>query len=305
MKHLVQVIEQMRIGGYYDRVMSAGPELDRVKAYLRACAGESVRPAADPLQHPNYPCFPGLRHRPWHDPRDYEAVRILEAGFDAIREEALQLDDAARVDYSTAARPHRSWRKPWTLLRPDPPRGTWTVYLFHHMGSQVESVTGACPRTLAILESLPGACRDYAWGDTLFSAMSGGSHLRPHCSIDNLRVRIHLGIEVPEGCSMRVGTETRAWENGRCLVFEDSFEHEVWNRSTARRVVLIADLWHPDLTGIEVRALTAGFRKSAVRRAFMGERLGISDSAQRYLPYLEAALERDDDDPVVREFWPG
>lgn len=304
MRHLEEVVRQMRLGGYWDRVMGAGPELDRVKRYLLACAGEGPVACAHPLQRPNYPCFPGLRHRPWHDPRDFEAARILEDNFAAIREEAARLGEEARVDYSTAAHPSRSWRRPWTLLAPDPPRGTWTVYLFRHLGSDVEGVEGRCPRTRAVVEALPGACLDYAWGDFIFSAMNGGAHLRAHCSIDNLRVRLHLGIAVPGGCSIRVGGETRAWEAGRCLAFEDSFEHEVWIRSSERRVVLIADLWHPDLTAVETRALAAGFRKSQVRRAFMGERLGITDSAPRYLPALEQALARDDEDPAVREFWP-
>jgi aspartyl/asparaginyl beta-hydroxylase (cupin superfamily) len=169
----------------------------------------------------------------------------------------------------------------------------------------VEPVTGNCPRTLAILNALPRACIDYTWGDFVFSAMNPGVHLPAHCSIDNLRVRIHLGITIPDRCTLRVGSETRTWQEGRCLVFEDSFEHEVWNRSDSRRIILIADLWHPDLTDIEVRALTAAFRKSEVRRIFMHERIGITDSSERFLPYIEAALARQDDDPVVREFWPG
>lgn len=304
MSHLPKIVEQLRAGGYYDRVMAAGPGLDRMKAFLRACAGEAAAPPRDPQQQPHYPCFPGLRNRPWHDGRGFEAVSILEENFAVIRDEALRLDAATRVDYSRAARPWRSWRKPWTLLRSDAAPGTWTVYLLHHMGASVEAVMGSCPRTLALVDSLPGACTDYAWGDFVFSAMGPGAHLRPHCSIDNLRIRIHLGITVPPHCAMRVGTETRTWQEGRCLAFEDSFEHEVWNRSRARRVVLIVDLWHPDLTAIEVRALTAAFRKSQVRRIIMGERIGITDSPGRYLPVIEAALERQDRDPVVREFWP-
>jgi Aspartyl/Asparaginyl beta-hydroxylase len=305
MQHLRTVVEQMRAGGYYDRVMAGGPELDRMKDFLRACAGAPTVPPRDPLQRPHYPCFPGLRNRPWHDPREIEAVRILESRFAQIREEASRLGADARIDYSAAARPWRSWTRPWTLLRPDPAPGTWTVYLLHHMGVNVEPVMGRCPRTLAIVDSLPGACTEYAWGDFIFSAMGPGAHLRPHCSIDNLRVRIHLGITIPGHCSMRVGTETRGWSEGKCLVFEDSFEHEVWNRSQSRRVVLIADLWHPDLTDIEVRALTAAFRKSEVRRAFLRERIGITDAPEKYLPFIEDALARQDADPVVREFWPG
>ena len=305
MHTIAAVVAQMRAGGFYDRVMAAGPELDRVKQYLRVCAGEEAPAPAMPLMHPTYPCFPGLRHRPWHDPRAYEAVRLLEDNFRAIRQEALALGADAHLDYSKAAEPWRSWKRPWTLLRPDPAPGTWTLYLLYHMGVDVEHVMGKCPRTHGIVSALPRACLDYAWGDFVLSAMSAGAHLKPHCSIDNLRLRIHLGLSIPEGCSIRVGTETRTWEEGRCLTFEDSFEHEVRNRSRARRVVLIVDLWHPDLTEVEIRALTAGFRKSRVRRLFMGERMGITTDPHRYVPSIEAALEAQDADPVVREFWPG
>jgi aspartyl/asparaginyl beta-hydroxylase (cupin superfamily) len=292
MRHLANVIEQMRSGGYYDRVMSGGAELDRVKAFLLACAGERAGDCADPMMRPHYPCFPGLRNRPWHDPSEFEAVRILEASFAAIRDEALRLRDDTRVDYRQGGDADAAPRM-------------WTLHLLYHMGVNVESATGQCPKTLAVVHSLPRACLGYPWGDVVFSAMNPGGHLRAHCSIDNLRVRVHLGIVIPGDCSMRVKTETRTWEEGRCLAFEDAFEHEVWNRSNARRIVFIVDLWHPDLTDIEVRALTAGFRKAQVRRAFMAERIGMTDSPHRYLPVMESALRSQDDDPVVREFWPG
>jgi aspartyl/asparaginyl beta-hydroxylase (cupin superfamily) len=302
--HIGKVVEQMRAGGYFDRIMDGGSELSRVKHFLLACAGERVSVApGGRLQRPDYPCFPGLQNRPWHDPQDFEAVRILEAVFDDIRAEAMQLHQEAEIDYSAAAHPWRSWKQPWTLLRPDAAPRTWTVYLLHHMGVRVEDVNSCCPKTLAVVNTLPRACTAYAWGDFVFSAMNAGSHLRAHCSIDNLRVRIHLGLVVPEGCSLRVGTETRSWEAGRCLVFEDSFEHEVWNRSSQRRIVLIADLWHPDLSEVEIDALTAGFRKSEVRRIFMRERLGMTQALPDFLPRLEGELARQDDEPCVRAYW--
>jgi aspartate beta-hydroxylase len=52
-----------------------------------------------------------------------------------------------------------------------------------------------------------------------------------------------------------VGTETRWWEEGKCLVFDDSFDHEVWNLSHKPRAVLLVDFWHPDLMPAELRAL--------------------------------------------------
>jgi aspartate beta-hydroxylase len=88
------------------------------------------------------------------------------------------------------------------------------------------------------------------------------SRLRAHTHIDahrgptNLRVRCHLGLDVPEGdCAIRVGADTRRWTEGRCLVFDDYFEHEAWNHTDEDRLVLIVDLWHPGLSETEVMLL--------------------------------------------------
>ena len=68
----------------------------------------------------------------------------------------------------------------------------------------------------------------------------------------NLRLRIHLPIIVPEGdCALRVGSQVRQWEEGKALVLDDSYEHEVWNKSDGVRVLLLLDVWHPDVTDIE------------------------------------------------------
>jgi aspartyl/asparaginyl beta-hydroxylase (cupin superfamily) len=72
---------------------------------------------------------------------------------------------------------------------------------------------------------------------------------------------------VPEGdCAIRVGHETRRWEEGRCLIFDDHFEHEAWNHTQEERIVLIVDLWHPDLTATEVELLT-GLQEYALAHA--------------------------------------
>ena len=68
----------------------------------------------------------------------------------------------------------------------------------------------------------------------------------------NARYICHLPLIVPDGCAMRVGSETRAWTEGRACVFDDSIEHEAWNKDPARlRVVLIFDVWRPELTEAE------------------------------------------------------
>lgn len=299
------IVSAMQQGGFYDRVMRGGPELDRVKQYLQAFAGAHAAGGGDPDQAPDYPCFPGLTHRPFHGAGGHEGAAMLEAAFPVIRDEALALGDSAQLDYTIASAPARSLRNPLSWLRRRAAPRAWTVYPFYHMGVDVEALTRRCPRTMAVVNALPRVCLDYPWGDALLSVQGAQSRLPPHCSVDNLRLRCHLGIRIPEGAGIRVGSETRQWSEGRCLLFEDSFEHTVWNPSTERRLVLIVDFWHPGLTDVEVRALTAGFRKSEVRGIFMRKRIGMTDSPGPYVQHMEAVLAEQDRDPAVREFWPG
>jgi aspartate beta-hydroxylase len=297
------IVGAMRTGGYYDRIMAGGPELDRVKDYLRAFAGERDPAGNDPAMDPKYPCFRGLRHRPFHDDAQFAPLTALEESWRVIRDEALALGEADELDYTIASKPLRSVRRPWTLLKRRAPPRAWTVYPFWHMGVDVEEVTRRCPRTSAVISSLPRLCVEYPWGDALFSAQGPRSGLRPHCSVDNLRVRCHLGVRIPAGTGIRVGAQTRTWSEGRCLLFEDSYEHEVWNRSDERRIVLIVDFWHPDLTAIEIRALTAGFMKRQVRQLFLSQRISMTNAPGTYLPHLEQAIREQDGCALVREFW--
>ena len=70
----------------------------------------------------------------------------------------------------------------------------------------------------------------------------------PHCGVSNKKLRAHLALF---GCEpsirMRVDNETRSWEDGKVLVFDDSFEHEIWHHGSASRAIIILDVFHPDL----------------------------------------------------------
>ena len=78
--------------------------------------------------------------------------------------------------------------------------------------------------------------------------LKAGAHIPPHTGVANIRLVVHLPLIVPPDCGIRVGSETRGWEEGRCVVFDDTFEHEAWNKSGQTRVVLICDIWNPYLT---------------------------------------------------------
>lgn len=80
------------------------------------------------------------------------------------------------------------------------------------------------------------------------------AHIRPHCGPTNHRLRFHLGVSVPQASELVVAGEARRWREGRVLLFDDSFVHEVSNNDTAAaRVVLLFDIWHPRLN-VEARS---------------------------------------------------
>lgn len=281
------LIGAMRQGGYYRHIMGAGRELDRVKDWLRAFERPDGHAPREALQYPDYPLFPGLRHRAFHDPGELEGAAILERHAARIREEWAALPDAAYLRYAPAAM-----------------HSLWLVHLLHYMGVAIAAPHGQCAGTRALLPDLPDVCLDYPWGDALLSVHACDSHLRAHCSVDNLRVRCHLGLQVPPGCSIRVGTETRQWEEGRALLFEDSFEHEVWNRGDRRRSILIVDFWHPDLTAVERAAVTAGFRRTEIRRLFMWRRMQVAQGVPDALrQHLDAEAGRQDAQPDIARYW--
>jgi len=76
-------------------------------------------------------------------------------------------------------------------------------------------------------------------GQVKFSVLHPNTHVHSHCGPTNCRIRAHLGLKVPENTFIRVANETRSWKEGEWLIFDDSYEHEVWQNGTSFRLVLI------------------------------------------------------------------
>ena len=85
-------------------------------------------------------------------------------------------------------------------------------------------------------------------GQIKLSYLSGNTKTYSNCGPSNSRIRSHLGLIVPnEDCKLRVFNETLEWQEGKIIVFDDSFEHEIWNNDSNDLLILIIDFWHPDL----------------------------------------------------------
>jgi aspartate beta-hydroxylase len=160
----------------------------------------------------------------------------------------VQKDDADVPD-------SQAWRD---LNRSD----DWGVFFFHNQGERVDRHCEACPVTAAALDAVP-MVRIPLRGPTAFlSKLRPGAYIPPHHGATNTRLICHLPLVIPPDCAIRVGNDTRAWREGELLVFDDTIEHEAWNRSDETRIVLIFDVWNPFLTERErarVAAVTAAY----------------------------------------------
>ncbi|XP_070395333.1 aspartyl/asparaginyl beta-hydroxylase-like isoform X3 [Dermacentor albipictus] len=128
--------------------------------------------------------------------------------------------------------------------------GDWKQFEIFARGKKIERNCRLAPKTCALIGQIPDAagCKR---GQAKFSVMHPGTHVWAHVGPTNCRLRSHLGLVVPPKVRIRVANETREWKEGNVLMFDDSFEHEVWHEGDSLRLVLIVDFWHPDLSAIQ------------------------------------------------------
>jgi len=187
-----------------------------------------------------------LTGRPWwskeQTPQYQQFYKTLETNFAKIRDEGLAVMNQKGYFQNEAEN-----------LRDV---GEWKQFELFARGIKHKENCKKCPFTCKIVETLPDAtgCRR---GQVKFSVMHPGTHVWPHCGPTNCRLRVHLGLKVPSNTFIRVADDTRSWEEGKVFIFDDSFEHEVWHNGTEFRLVLIVDVWHPELTAREKSSLSA------------------------------------------------
>lgn len=224
-----------------DRRLSAFVDvaLGRRRIYHNECAG------------PHYPFLPADEffdeaHFPWF--ADLEAATPL-----------IQAELAALIaDGDVALRPYVSLgdgtpENKWSALDRSL---DWGACFLYEYGAPNHAVLERCPDTARILRSLPLAQIPRRAPNVFFSLLKPGKSIPPHTGVTNTRAIVHLALDVPPDCGFRVGNDTREWVEGRAFAFDDTIEHEGWNRSDRRRAVLILDVWNPHLSAAECEGIT-------------------------------------------------
>lgn len=238
----------------------AGAE-NRFKLSVDIMLGRKRRYESQSMMHH----YPGLPVVEFFDRGRFPWLDAFESATDRIRDEFLAVlkSDNGFVPYITY--PADAPLNQWATLNNSP---DWSAYHLVKRGKVIEDHADKCPVTMGLLATAPQPDQPGRTPAAMFSLLKPKTHIPPHTGVSNVRLVTHLPLIVPPECMFRVGNTVHEWVPGTAWVFDDTIEHEAWNGSDQLRVVLIFDIWHPDLSVAERAMLTA---LSGAVGAFVGE----------------------------------
>jgi beta-hydroxylase len=167
------------------------------------------------------------------DVRDFPWTAVLRDNWEAIRDEAraVALQGNAAPSLATISPDHRS------IAEVD----MWRSFFLWGYGYPIDDNLARCPRTAAVVEQIPGL------NSAFFSILAPGTHIPEHRGVTKGLITCHLGLIVPRDGDVRMRVHDRIvrWAEGETLVFDDTYQHEVWNDTQNTRVVLLIQFERP------------------------------------------------------------
>lgn len=241
----------------------SGAKLDRVRNGIWPLTHDKREEYKVPMQRPLIFCMPDLPAAEVESNDAFPWVASLEGAAATIRNEyeaamGMGADVQPYVPEGTNA---PSWEQLQGSL-------DWSA-IHLYQGARATPMLERFPGTSEALRAVDLVRIDGVPMEVFFSRLKPGAHIPPHHGLTNARVTVHLPLIVPGDSEIRVGTHRHQWQQGRIFAFDDSFEHEAWNRSDADRVVLIFEAYHPDLSLQERQAIEHVF---TVRQRWLDSR---------------------------------
>lgn len=227
----------------------------RFQQSLEILFGERSRPAPTERfpQLPKLFFYDGLPHVEFADASVFPWRSALEACFPQMRAEAERVL-AERDAFSpyVARMTNRPQGDSHGLLEnPD-----WSSFYLWQCGKPVEENAQRCPEIFhGLTDNVPLFDVAGRSPSAYLSLLRPGAHIPPHTGMLNCRYICHLPLIVPPGCGFRVGGRTVEWHEGQLLVFDDTVDHEAWNRGSQDRLILLFEVWAPDLSDVEIRLI--------------------------------------------------
>lgn len=197
------------------------------------------------VQRPTRYYYPGLPNIQFYDPSQFDWAASVESKTPLIRAEldALLADRSGFAPYVESAGREEGVRVHDLQDNPE-----WSAFYLVKQGKPVDANIARCPATHAAIQALGEDGAPAPAHSVLFSLLKPGAAIPPHTGMINTRLVCHLPLIIPENCGFRVGNDVREWSEGKLFVFDDTIEHEAWNRSDQERFVLIFEIWRPELS---------------------------------------------------------
>ena len=236
----------------------APAERRRLESFIDMNLRVRKRYQQEPLEY----FYPGLPAIEFYEREEFPWLADLEAATVPMQQELatiLREDQPGFAPYI-----HYDDHMPldqWRELNHSP---RWSAFHFYEKGQPIAERCRRAPATMEVLSRLPQAQVPLRSPSALFSVLQPKTRIPPHTGVANFRLVVHLPLIVPPACGFRVGGETRQWRIGEAWVFDDTIEHEAWNDSDRDRVVLIFDIWRPELSEQERREVAALFAGSGM-----------------------------------------
>jgi aspartyl/asparaginyl beta-hydroxylase (cupin superfamily) len=206
-------------------------------------------------QEPRRYYFPGLPQIQFYEREQFDWVATMESATDDIRSElqAVMSGPSRFSPYLQSDAAHLNKDDESLINSTD-----WGALFLWEYGRLVPDIAKLFPNTVKALKAVPLPAIPGQAPMALFSKLTPDTKIPPHNGFLNTRLICHLPIIVPENCgALRVGNEERPWKEGEMLVFDDSMEHEAWNTSDEERVVLLFEIWRPELNDEERSLITS------------------------------------------------
>lgn len=171
---------------------------------------------------------------PIYDNSTFPWVKEIEDNWEKIRKELDQVMER-REDLPSF---HEIMPEVETITKDN----NWKTFFLAGYGLESDENSKKCPETMRLLKKIPGMKTAF------FSILSPNKHIPAHKGPYNGVLRYHLGLKVPEPkeqCRIRIDEQITHWNEGESVIFDDTFNHEVWNDTSGFRAILFVDFVRP------------------------------------------------------------
>lgn len=249
-----------------------GQPVGRMAAAVDMFTGRKPLRFEHPRWRPGLFYVPGLPPQTFFEREAFPWVAEVESATDAIRAELREA--MARKSGFEPYVQHAAGTPEAQVWKGINNSTDWSTLHLARDGVYRDAALAACPVTARVIRAVSDLHVVPGYGpEIMFSVLKPKTLIPSHRGSVNGRLVVHLPLIVPPNCGyLRVGDDRREWQEGRLMFFDDTFDHEAWNGSDQRRVVLIFDVWNPHLTAPERAAFSAVLvRTAAFERELLGE----------------------------------